>query len=147
MIRSSLYMVPEDQLFHLKMWRKIYSFIFYFIFQSKSFLKETFSCFWNFQIRFLLSLTPETQSVLLNGDKVDIFTFHAVGMAVARSYDLKINFMRSCSSESAARFFFFILEFIFTLIFEIKLHEKIPWPQKISFLRLTFIIKQNFYFN
>ena len=50
--------------------------------------------------------------------------FHAVGMAIARPYGFEIDFVRNPISGSAARLFFIILEFIFTPIFEIKIHEK-----------------------
>ena len=45
----------------------------------------------------------------------------------------KIDFKRDPIFESAIWVFVIILKFIFTLIFEIKIHEKIPWYQKISF--------------
>ena len=40
--------------------------------------------------------------------------------------------------ESAAWFFVIILKYIFRSIFEIKIHEKIPWDQKISFSKVDF---------
>ena len=49
---------------------------------------------------------------------------HAVGMAVARSYGFKIDFVRNPISGSAARFFVIILKFILTLIYEIKIFKK-----------------------
>ena len=49
---------------------------------------------------------------------------HAVGMAVARPYGYKMNFVRNRFSESAARFFVIILKFIFTFIYEIKIFKK-----------------------
>ena len=45
-------------------------------------------------------------------------------MAVARLYGFEIDFVRNPISESAALFFVFILKFIFTAIFEIKIYEK-----------------------
>ena len=45
-------------------------------------------------------------------------------MAGARSYGFEIDFMRNPISGSAAWFFVIILEFIFTSIFEIKVHVK-----------------------
>ena len=50
---------------------------------------------------------------------------HAVGMAVARPYGFEIDFVRNPISESAAWFVVINLEFIFTAIFKIKIHEKI----------------------
>ena len=58
------------------------------------------------------------------------FSFHIVGMAVVRLEGFEIDFARSPSSESAARVFVIILKFIFTSIFEIKIHEKNPWHEK-----------------
>ena len=48
----------------------------------------------------------------------------AGGMAVARPYGFKIDFVRNPISAPATWFFVIILKFIFTLIFEIKIHEK-----------------------
>ena len=45
-------------------------------------------------------------------------------MAVARPYGSKIDFMRNPIFGSAARFFVFILKFIFALIYELKIFEK-----------------------
>ena len=55
---------------------------------------------------------------------------HAVGMADAQPLDIEIDFARNPISWSAAWFFVFIVNFIFTAIFEIKNHVKIPWHQK-----------------
>ena len=46
-------------------------------------------------------------------------------MAVERHYRFDTDFVRNPISGSAAWFFVIILKFIFKLIFEIKLHEKI----------------------
>ena len=45
-------------------------------------------------------------------------------MAVAQPLGFEIDFVRNPLSGSAAWFFFFILKFIFTAIFEIKVHVK-----------------------
>ena len=45
-------------------------------------------------------------------------------MAVARLYGFEIDFVRKPISGSAAWSFVIILKFIFTAIFEIKIHEK-----------------------
>ena len=50
------------------------------------------------------------------------FNSHAVGMAVARPLGFEIDFVRNPISGSAAWFFVIILKFIFTAIFEIKVH-------------------------
>ena len=52
------------------------------------------------------------------------FNSHAGGMAVARPYGFEIDFVRNPISLSAAWFFVFILKFIFTPIFDIKIYEK-----------------------
>ena len=52
------------------------------------------------------------------------FNSHAVGMAVARPLGFEMDFVRNPISGSAAWFFVIILKFIFTPIFEIKVHEK-----------------------
>ena len=55
--------------------------------------------------------------------------------------DRKLNFKGSLfhpGSRSAALFFVIILTFIKRAIFEIKIHEKNPWDQKISFLKFDF---------
>ena len=55
------------------------------------------------------------------------FNSHADGMDVAGPYGLEIDFVRNPFSGSAAWFFFIILKFIFTPIFEIRIKEKNPW--------------------
>ena len=55
-------------------------------------------------------------------------------MAVARLYGFEIDFVTNPISGSAAWFFVIIFEFIFTPIFEIKIHEeKFVDTKKISF--------------
>ena len=61
------------------------------------------------------------------------------GMAVGRPYGFEIDFVRNPITGSAAWFFVIILKFIFTAIFKIKIHEKNPWHQKISFSKHFFI--------
>ena len=78
---------------------------------------------------------------------------HAGGMAVARPYGLKIDFERNAIYVSVAWFSSLSLN-SFTLIFEIKIHEKNPWRQKnfifdskiFSFwFFLNFLIRFGFY--
>ena len=65
--------------------------------------------------------------------------FHAVGIAVARSYGFEIDFVWNPISGSAAWFFVIIIKFIFTTIFEIKIHEKkFLGTKKISFSKPDF---------
>ena len=54
---------------------------------------------------------------------------HAGGMAVVRPYGFVIDSEKNSIFESAAWFFVITLEFILTLIFEIKIDLKIPWHQ------------------
>ena len=55
-------------------------------------------------------------------------------MAVARPHGFDIDFVRNPIAGSPARFFVIILKFIFTPIFEIKIHEKnFLGTEKISF--------------
>ena len=64
---------------------------------------------------------------MTQSDKKVIFLYfnsQAGGMAVARPYGFEIDFVRNFISGSAAWFFLIILKFIFTPIFEIKIHEK-----------------------
>ena len=64
---------------------------------------------------------------------------HASGIAVARPNGFEIDFVRNPISGSAAWFFVIIFEFIFTPIFEIKIHEKKSLTQKkIHFQRPIF---------
>ena len=49
---------------------------------------------------------------------------YAGGMAVARPYGFEIDFVRNSFPGSTAWFFVIILKFIYTPIFEIKIHEK-----------------------
>ena len=66
---------------------------------------------------------------------------HAVGMAAARPYGFKIDFVKNPISGSAARLFVIILKFIFTYIFKIKIHEKkFLDTKKISFSKADFFI-------
>ena len=58
---------------------------------------------------------------------VQNFNSHAFGMAAARPYGFKIDFVINPTSGSAARFYVIILKFILTLTFEIKISEKIAW--------------------
>ena len=67
-----------------------------------------------------------------------IFHSQAVGMDSWVQSALKSILKGDPISESAAWFFVFILKFIFTSIFEIKIHEKIPWHKKISFSKADF---------
>ena len=63
----------------------------------------------------------------------------AGGMAAARSYGFEIDFVRNPISGSAAWFFVIILQFIFTAIFEINVHEKkFLDTKKISFSKPDF---------
>ena len=60
-------------------------------------------------------------------------------MAAEHPDGLRIDFVKSPISGSAARFFVIILEFILTQIFEIKIHAKIFFnTKKISFLDFIF---------
>ena len=52
------------------------------------------------------------------------FNFHAVGMADAQPYAFKVDFVRNSISEPAAQFFVYILNFILSPIYEIKISEK-----------------------
>ena len=52
------------------------------------------------------------------------FNSHAVGMADAQPYAFKVDFVRNPISEPAAQFFVYILNFIFSPIYEIKISEK-----------------------
>ena len=63
----------------------------------------------------------------------NIFNSHAGGKAVVRPYCYEIDFERNSISGSSAWFFVIIVKFIFTLIFEIKIYEKILDVKKISF--------------
>ena len=58
--------------------------------------------------------------------KIQFWTYDskAVGMAAPWPYSFKIDFVRNPISWSAAWFFVIILKFIFTAIFQIKIHEK-----------------------
>ena len=53
---------------------------------------------------------------------MEIINSHAVGMAVVQALGVEIDFVRNPISESAAWFFVIILDFIFTPIFESKIH-------------------------
>ena len=67
------------------------------------------------------------------------FNSNAVGMAVARLYGSKIDFTRNPISGSAARFFVILLEFSFTLLYEIKIFERNFFHTKIiSFSKADF---------
>ena len=67
------------------------------------------------------------------------FKFHGVGLATARSYGFKIDFVRNLISGSAAWFFVIIRKFIFTPVSEIKIHEKkFLDPKKNSFSKVDF---------
>ena len=67
------------------------------------------------------------------------FNSQAGGMAVARPYDFKVDFVRNLISGSATWFFVIILKFIFTPIFEIKIYgKKFLDTQKISFSKPDF---------
>ena len=55
------------------------------------------------------------------------FNSHAVGMADAQPYAFKVDFVRNLISEPAAQFFVYILNFIFSPIYEIKISEKNSW--------------------
>ena len=59
-----------------------------------------------------------------------MFNSHAGGKAVARPNGFEIDFVRNPIDWSEAWFFVIILKFIFTPIFEIKIHEKNPWQKK-----------------
>ena len=64
---------------------------------------------------------------------------HAVGMAVAQSLSFEIDFVSNPISRSAALFFVIILKFIFTAIFEIKVHvKKFLGTKKIPFSKADF---------
>ena len=52
------------------------------------------------------------------------FNSHAVSMAAARQNGFEIDFVRNPIYGSAARFFVFILKFIFTFIYEIEILEE-----------------------
>ena len=56
--------------------------------------------------------------------KEKLFNSHAVGIAAARPYGFKIDFVRNPISGSAARFFVIILKLILTAIYEIKISKK-----------------------
>ena len=61
-------------------------------------------------------------------------------MAGTRPHGLKIDFMRNSISGSAGCFLVIILRFIFTLIFEIEIHEKYSLtPKKFHFWRSMFL--------
>ena len=60
-------------------------------------------------------------------------------MAVARPLGFEIDFVTYLISESAACFFVIILKFIFTSVFEIKVHgKKFLDTKKISFSKPDF---------
>ena len=61
--------------------------------------------------------------IFISTRKSDINSY-AGGLAVARPYDFEIDFVRDTIFGSAAWFFVIILKFIFTVISEIKIHEK-----------------------
>ena len=64
---------------------------------------------------------------------------HAVGITAECSYGFKIDFVRNPISGSAAWFFVIFLIYIFTLIFEIKIHKKkFLDNEKISFSKVDF---------
>ena len=69
------------------------------------------------------------------------FNSHAGGMAVARPNGFEIDFVRNPISGSASKFFVFILKFIFTLIFEIKIFEKKFLFTKIISLKLRYLLE------
>ena len=71
----------------------------------------------------MLSVEFEIKAVIL-GLYQNWFNSHAGGMPVARPYDFEIDFVINPISGSAAWFFVIILEFVFTLIFEIKIYKK-----------------------
>ena len=77
-------------------------------------------------IRLLLQWTGQFKKLLQINMKRVIFDSHACGMAVAPPYGFEIDFVRNPISGSAAWFFVIILKFISELIFEVKIHEKIP---------------------
>ena len=67
------------------------------------------------------------------------FNSHAVGMADAQPYAFKVDFVRNPISEPAAQFFVYILIFIFSHIYEIKISEKkFLNPKIISFSKADF---------
>ena len=72
-----------------------------------------------------------------------MFNSHAVGMAGARPYAIKIDFVRNPIPGSAAWFLVIILKFIFTHIFEIKIHEKKCVIQKKSSFGRSILINQH----
>ena len=55
-----------------------------------------------------------------------------------RQYNFKPDFVKNAISGPAAQFFVFIPKLFFTTIFEIKIHEKIPWHQKNSNSKAAF---------
>ena len=70
---------------------------------------------------------------------INLINSHAGGVAVARLYGFEINFVRNPISGSDTWIFIMILKFIFTLIFEIKIHEKkFLDTRKISFSKPNF---------
>ena len=73
-------------------------------------------------------------------DVAPLINTHGVGMAAARPYGFRIDYVRNPISGSAVWFFLIILKFIFTLIFETKIHEK-------NFLTLKKIIFEGLFSN
>ena len=68
-----------------------------------------------------------------------MFNSHAGGKAVARPNGFEIDFVWNPIDWSEAWFFVIILKFIFTPIFEIKIHEKKSLTEKKnSFSKLDF---------
>ena len=64
----------------------------------------------------------------------------AVSMAVAQPLGFEIDSVRNPISGSAAWFFVIILKFIFTVIFEIKVHvKKLLGTKKFSFSKPDFL--------
>ena len=82
----------------------------------------------------LADATPLQYMVSLN-ILILISNSKAVGWDSWLPTALKAIFRGGPIFKSASWFFVIILKFIFTLIFEIKFHEKNPWHQKISFLK------------
>ena len=71
--------------------------------------------------------------------QLKILNSHAVGMVVAQLLGSEVDFVRNPISGSAAWFFVFILKFILTYIFEIKIHAKIFLDtKKVSFSKSDF---------
>ena len=57
-------------------------------------------------------------------DVAPLINTHGVGMAAARPYGFRIDYVRNPISGSTVWFFLIILKSIFTIIFETKIHEK-----------------------